>query len=1152
MRLLRLDLLRYGHLDGVALEFPPEAALHVVLGANEAGKSTALEAIGDALFGIPHRSERGFLHGERQMRLGVTLQAGDGAVRAFLRRKGRGETLMDEAETPLPESTLRPFLGDASREVFRRSFGLDGEELRDGGEALLKSGGEAGESLLAGLGLTQLRATLDLLEAEAKSLHGDARGGARRRLPIALEALRQARRALDDAAVRRQDWDAAEAEQRDTAAALAALQDEQRALSAEASRLQRIRRVVPLLRRLEDERARLAPLADAPHLPPDTARRLADAREAGRDAARDADREAVEIARLEEQAACLAADPEILAQQDAIDMLAERRAETLRMEAEDLPPVLEAVASHRAAVSVAAEDLDSGAAPEALRARLPAAPRRRALQQARDRRVGLLAAHRAAVQALAEGGKARDAAQHGLAALPAPPSPLPLRQAIDAARGEGPVERDLATARREADAARQAADAALAALPLWQGAASALAALPLPLPATADAAARALAAAREDLAKAGNALVDLDAEATSREAETSALAAGEAVPTLAAVAAARAARDETWRAIRRALAVAPPDPAALDGFETLRDGADRLADRRAEQAQRVAAFDAATARLALLQSRRPALAATIEAAQADLSTAEAAWRALWSPAGLLPGDPAAMVEWRRLREAALELDRRAREAERKRDSLAERVLAARRELAAALPTAADAPSLSGAIGLAEARCAEAEAAAQEHRTLADRLAGAEERLIALREAATRAEQALADDAAAWADSLAVLGLGPGVPMTTVDAALAAWNRIAEVAPAWDAEERRIAQMRGAIGAFAQGVRAVLDALPGEDAGAAPGVAVLGLQRRLAAARAVRDEAARIAGTLRERRDAAQDAARRAAKAAEEMAALVALTGAAAPEQLDQAIARATMRDGLAAEIIRLERDLAGQGDGRDEAALRTEADGIDADAVPGRLAEIEDRRQDLTRRSEELGGVRARCVERLARMAQGGNAAGFAQDAQDALAEARAAAERYARVHLARRLLAAGIERFRREQQSPLLRAAGGHFAVLTGGRYARLVAEPGAGGGMLMHAVRADGVECPVQALSEGARDQLFLALRVAGVERLVAGGTALPFIADDLLVTFDDARAEAALALLAALGRTTQVILFTHHAHVADLARRRDDAAVQQLVPA
>ena len=62
-----------------------------------------------------------------------------------------------------------------------------------------------------------------------------------------------------------------------------------------------------------------------------------------------------------------------------------------------------------------------------------------------------------------------------------------------------------------------------------------------------------------------------------------------------------------------------------------------------------------------------------------------------------------------------------------------------------------------------------------------------------------------------------------------------------------------------------------------------------------------------------------------------------------------------------------------------------------------------------------------------------------------------------------------------------------------------------------------ADGTECPVDALSDGARDQLYLALRAAAIEAHAARAEPLPFIADDLLVHFDDARAAAALDVLA-----------------------------------
>ncbi len=49
--------------------------------------------------------------------------------------------------------------------------------------------------------------------------------------------------------------------------------------------------------------------------------------------------------------------------------------------------------------------------------------------------------------------------------------------------------------------------------------------------------------------------------------------------------------------------------------------------------------------------------------------------------------------------------------------------------------------------------------------------------------------------------------------------------------------------------------------------------------------------------------------------------------------------------------------------------------------------------------------------------------------------------------------------------------------------------------------------------------------------------------------LVHFDDKRAAAAVALLARLGRTTQVILFTHHDHIAALAAKQAGVAVQRL---
>ncbi len=220
-----------------------------------------------------------------------------------------------------------------------------------------------------------------------------------------------------------------------------------------------------------------------------------------------------------------------------------------------------------------------------------------------------------------------------------------------------------------------------------------------------------------------------------------------------------------------------------------------------------------------------------------------------------------------------------------------------------------------------------------------------------------------------------------------------------------------------------------------------------------------------------------------------------------------------------------------------------------SNSAPARLHEIEAELQTIAGRRDTLTAERTRAELRIAEMQCGMDAAAHAQRAADALAEARAAAERYARLHVARVLLRAGIERFRAEQQDPMLRRAGEHFALLTGGRYARLTADQDAAGRTILLAICARGSECPIEALSEGTRDQLYLALRIAAIEAQANGGERLPFIADDLLVNFDDQRAAAAIRLLRRLGAVTQVILFTHHEHIANLAAEQRGVAVLRL---
>ena len=74
---------------------------------------------------------------------------------------------------------------------------------------------------------------------------------------------------------------------------------------------------------------------------------------------------------------------------------------------------------------------------------------------------------------------------------------------------------------------------------------------------------------------------------------------------------------------------------------------------------------------------------------------------------------------------------------------------------------------------------------------------------------------------------------------------------------------------------------------------------------------------------------------------------------------------------------------------------------------------------------------------------------------------------------------------------------------------------------------------------MSTRAADQLYPALRVAAVEDFLSHSAPLPFIADDLFIHFDDARAAAGFNVLAELAKKTQVLFFAHHHHLLDVAR-------------
>lgn len=78
------------------------------------------------------------------------------------------------------------------------------------------------------------------------------------------------------------------------------------------------------------------------------------------------------------------------------------------------------------------------------------------------------------------------------------------------------------------------------------------------------------------------------------------------------------------------------------------------------------------------------------------------------------------------------------------------------------------------------------------------------------------------------------------------------------------------------------------------------------------------------------------------------------------------------------------------------------------------------------------------------------------------------------------------------------------------------------------------------ISGMSDGFRDQLFLALRLAALEFQAEQGATKPLIADDLFINFDYRRTAAGFEVLGQLSRKMQVVFLTHHDHLVPLARQ------------
>lgn len=1147
MRFLELHFPAFGPFTDFRLELADTAGLYLIYGPNESGKSSALRAVRGLLYGIPADGKDEFLHPGDSLRLQARLEHSQGDKLVFGRRKGRGKkTLLDPEGKPYDGEPLERYLGGVDADLFDRLYGLDHRTLSEGGKALLEEGGKVGESLFAaGLG-PGFRRVRDSLRDEAEKLWKPKS----RTLEIdrAIEAYRAAQKRAAELSVSAETWRKLSDLIAEEEAKAIALEGEIRRLDADKQRLARFLDAHKPLASHQFLSREMATLAGLPSLAADFPERR-QGLQASLSALRAQlerlrETEAVLVARQAElpaESALLSFAPRIDRLHRSLDAVAEAEA-SLPVDRARSEAILRSLRAVAVDLGLKGEPASWDQLPDApMRARVRRlAERYRRLQHEEGllgEQTALLARQLAELrERVAELGPARDTGE--------------LEAGLKRLRNALGMDTEIASLDQTLGEKRAALTSALANLSLWSGTIEELARLRPP-----DALMLADFQRRHEALELRLKEVKKEREqcaargkAVSKELDQ--LRERDKIRSREDLLAARQQRDESWREL---VARGVGDDRARLGTEQAFQEVDELTDLLLDNAARVA--DHERLKLELHSGRREwsELQAEYKDLEAELAASAQSWRELWPSPHLNLGTPADMRTWLVRRDAVVS---QAVEVENLKERLSETIAKRNRGLDNHRHIWRE---LVGDRGLGSTV---GEAIDKAERVLHPLLESARER-SRLESELTQLGQTLGQSQAAqqavraqleswqaeWVEVARAFSRESDADPSDLESLLDRYEELRKLTEEADRAERKLGEQTSQITLFRQQMNELAAEVGGEIQDQQEmTVLIERLVEQLAEARRVHTVRAQLSEQLetvtRERQESERALAQREADWAE------LLREAGVTGDLPELEAKVARRRQLTERLRDLEdtlRPLAA-GQSMDEFA-NTLAD-IDWDAVPGQIRDLD---RNIASLEEERAGAwhRKGQLEQELRAFDGAQAAAeAAQEAAEIMAAGKATVARYASLSLAEAVLRREMDRYRKENEAPVLRGASRWFSRLTRQAYSGLTSglDPRTDAPRL-EAVSASGRQVPVEGLSDGTRDQLFLALRLATIELTLESAEPIPMVMDDVLVHFDTERAQATLEVLAEFGQRNQVLLFSHLERDRQLARALGSPLAQVL---
>jgi uncharacterized protein YhaN len=422
--------------------------------------------------------------------------------------------------------------------------------------------------------------------------------------------------------------------------------------------------------------------------------------------------------------------------------------------------------------------------------------------------------------------------------------------------------------------------------------------------------------------------------------------------------------------------------------------------------------------------------------------------------------------------------------------------------------------------------------------LEDRITGFQHDIDSNKQRKNKAEQAFTAWSKDWAEAVDPLGFSAGSEPEEINNFILALDEVFAELDEAKSKKSRIEAIKNDYEGYSNRVFDAVDKLAPDLKDLKPEEAATELNSRLASDRDRRKERQKFENEKKKNASRLSEVRERLAAHQEVLRLLCIEAKADDPEQLPEIENKAQARIKVINELSTVNAPLtelaAGEALENFVAQIREQ----NPDELKAKLERLTAEKDKLHSEEKQLVKDIALASKDLDEIGGESKALEIAEEAEGIAGQIQTDVDYYVRLKLSHLVLAKAIERYRKANQSPVLEAASKYFKVITRGGFEGIRADFDDKGDPVIKAERPGGKMLTLAEMSDGSRDQLFLALRLGGLARYVKANGPMPFVVDDVLVHFDDDRSTAALSALGELSKETQIVFFTHHKHLVRLA--------------